>query len=87
MLIGQFQHYQDTQLKNQLLVSEISKKVKDIVCNDKEPEANNDDHIGVQYIVNYQGLIQNLFDEKWETIDADLFDISKKHYEEELFTQ
>ena len=83
MLIGRMQQQANQKVENKILVKEINEQVK-IAVADGKPEATSHDHIGVQYIVNFHGLIKEIFNSRWQTIDEDSFDQAQDHYSSEF---
>ena len=67
-------------MSNKTLAEEIYNKVKELVHDDFEPIATSNDHIGVKYIVNYQDLLKEFFDLKWQGFEDESLVIAQDFF-------
>lgn len=56
-------------MSNRSLVQQINRRVKQRVSGDGVQDAKTDEDPGVKYIVDYHGLIEETFSEKWSKVE------------------
>ena len=83
-LLATIQEFEIEHLTNNKLVNEINKQVKDIVYNNAEPEAKNNDHLGVRYITDFHGCIESQFNKNWNELFVVAFAKGKESFKNEL---
>ena len=71
-------------LSNKALVEKVNNSVKEAIEEQEGQEVDSDDHIGVQYTVNFHGLIKKYFDRIWTEIDEDGYKKAEVYYKEKM---
>jgi hypothetical protein len=77
---------QENNLSNRTLVQQINSKVYKRVFRQGEEAKDNED-VGVQYIVNYHGLIDQAFTDNWARIEEDAYNTANRRYKDEIDQQ
>ena len=77
---------QDNNLSNRTLVQQINRKVYKRVFRPGEEAKDNED-VGVQYILNYHGLIDQALTEYWAKIQEDAYKTANRRYWDEIDQQ
>ena len=72
-IVSSIQSSGGSDLTNRSIVSQINSKVKQRVSGEHVLDARTDDDIGVKYIVDYNGLIEETFNGKWAKIEQGAF--------------
>lgn len=76
---------QEHNLSNRTLVQQINSKVYKRVFRGEEAKDNED--VGVQYIVNYHGLIDEAFADNWARIEEEAYNTANRRYKDEIDQQ
>jgi len=64
-------------------VAQVNRKVKHRVSGEFVAEAKEDNDPGVKYIVDYHGLLDETFHDRWKKVELSSFEEAKIQYREE----
>ena len=82
-IVSQIQTNGGADLSNRSLVQQINRRIKQRVSGEGVQDAKTDEDPGVKYIVDYHGLIEETFAEKWSKVEQGAFIEAKRRYKEE----